>query len=279
MKWSKEQKQAIEKKGANILVSASAGSGKTTVLVERIINKVVNQKIDIDKLLVVTFTNAAASEMKQRLLDAIYKKIDEKPNDEYLQKQILLLNRAHICTIHSFCLDVIRNNFFEIGMSANFRVADTSEIEIMKQEVIEDIFEKKYEEENKNFLKLLELYTTYKDDEPLKAIILNFYEFIRCVPFPEKWLDEKIEEFNIKEEDFSKTVWGKVIFEKCKELLEDCLLNLENARKLVDNSQALMKCLELLLEDIDDISSIKLDSWDDIYNGITKVFNPWPRKN
>ena len=136
MNWSKEQKWAIEKSGSNILVSASAGSGKTTVLVERIINKVVNQKVDIDKLLVVTFTNAAASEMKQRLLEAIYKKIDENPNDEYLQKQILLLNRSHISTIHSFCLDVIRNNFFELGIPANFRVADTTEIQIMKQEEV-----------------------------------------------------------------------------------------------------------------------------------------------
>ncbi len=276
MEWSKEQKQAIEKNGSNILVSASAGSGKTTVLVERIINKVVNQKIDIDKLLVVTFTNAAASEMKQRLLDAIYKKIDENPNDEYLQKQILLLNRAHISTIHSFCLDVIRNNFFEIGMPANFRVADSSEIEIMKQEVIEDIFEKKYEENNEEFLKLLELYTTYRDDEPLKNIVLNFFEFIRCVPFPEKWLNEKIEEFNIEEKDFSNTVWGKTIFEKCKDLLEDCLLNLESARKIVDGSQALIKCLTLILADIDDISKIQLDNWDSIYNGITKEFERWP---
>ena len=92
--------------------------------------------------MVVTFTNAAASEMKQRLLNAIYKKIDENPNDMNLQRQIMLLNHAHICTIHSFCLDVIRNNFYEIGMSANFRVGDTTEIEIMKQEVIEDLFEK-----------------------------------------------------------------------------------------------------------------------------------------
>ncbi len=278
MEWSKEQIQAIEKKGANILVSASAGSGKTAVLVERIINKVVNQKIDIDKLLVVTFTNAAASEMKQKLLEAIYKKIDENPSDEHLQKQILLLNRAHISTIHSFCLDVIRNNFFEIGMPANFRVGDSAEIEIMKQEVMEDIFEKKYEENNEEFLKLLELYTKYSDDEPLKIIILKIFESTRSLPYPEKWLDEKIEEFNIKEEDFSKTIWGKDILEKSKELLKDCLSKLETARKIVYNSPALLKCLNMLLVDIDDVSGIKLDTWDDLYNGMTKKFDNWPSK-
>ncbi len=280
MDWSKEQKQAIEKQGANILVSASAGSGKTTVLVERIINKVVNQKIDIDKLLVVTFTNAAASEMKQRLLDAIYKKIDESPNDEYLQKQILLLNRAHISTIHSFCLDVIRNNFFELGIPANFRVADTAEIEIMKQEVIEELFEQKYEAEDKEFLNLLELYTTYKDDAPLKQIILKFFEFIGCVPFPEKWLDEKVEEFNVQEEDFTKTTWGKIIFEKVKELLDDCLINLESAKKKVENSQELIPFLEMIMKDIDEISNIDTKTWNSLYKGINeKIFDPWPRKS
>ncbi len=280
MNWSKEQKQAIEKRGANILVSASAGSGKTTVLVERIINKVVNQKIDIDKLLVVTFTNAAASEMRQRLLDAIYKKIDENPSDEYLQKQILLLNGAHISTIHSFCLDVIRNNFFEIGMPANFRVADTAEIEIMKQEVIEDIFEKKYEEENQEFLKLLELYTTYKDDSPLKQIILEFHDFIKCVPFPEKWLNEKVEAFNIQVEDFAKTTWGKLLFEKAKELLDDCLINLKTAKEKLEINQELLPFLTVVMQDIDDIEKIKTDTWDDLYNGIsTKVFETWPRKS
>lgn len=171
--------------------------------------------------MVVTFTNAAASEMKQRLLNAIYKKIDENPNDMNLQRQIMLLNHAHICTIHSFCLDVIRNNFYEIGMSANFRVGDTTEIEIMKQEVIEDLFEKKYESQDEEFLKLLDLYTSYKDDTPLKDIILNTYEFINCVPFPEKWLHDNVEKFNVQETDFAKTIWGKLIIEKVKENLDE----------------------------------------------------------
>lgn len=279
MNWSKEQKWAIEKSGSNILVSASAGSGKTTVLVERIINKVVNKKVDIDKLLVVTFTNAAASEMKQRLLDAIYKKIDENPNDQYLQKQILLLNRAHISTIHSFCLDVIRNNFFELGISANFRVADTVEIQIMKQEVIEDIFEEKYENQDEKFLNLLDLYTSYKSDDPLKEIILKIFEFSRCVPFPEKWLDEKVENFNIQEKDFAETIWGKLILEKSKELKNDMLINLENARKLVENNVELVDCYSQIVQDYDEIEKINIDSWDNLYLGVnSKEFEDWSRK-
>ena len=111
--WTKEQKQAINLVGRNILVSAAAGSGKTAVLVERIINKIINEGIDIDKILVVTFTNAAASEMRQRLMDEIYKCIEKDSENKNLRRQLLLLNKANICTIHSFCLNVIRNNFLK----------------------------------------------------------------------------------------------------------------------------------------------------------------------
>ena len=178
VKWTNEQKQAIEEKGSNILVAAAAGSGKTAVLVERIINRILNDKIDIDKLLVVTFTNAAASEMRERILDAIYKKIEEDPSNIELQRQITLLNKASICTIHSFCLDVIRNNFYEINISPNFRIGDTAEIELLKEEVLDELFEDLYLKEDKGFLKLLEIYTSYKDDEPLKDIVKSIVKMI-----------------------------------------------------------------------------------------------------
>ena len=154
--------------------------------------KIINEKVDIDKLLVVTFTNAAAAEMRERVLKAIYEKIDKNPEDERLQKQVTLLNKASICTIDSFCLDVVRNNFFEIDISQNFRIGDTTETEILKQEVIEDLFEEKYENEDKDFEKLINTYTSYKDDTPLKELILKIYTYIQSNPFPEKWLKEKI---------------------------------------------------------------------------------------
>ena len=152
--WTKEQKQAIEEKGSNLLVAAAAGSGKTAVLVERIIHKIIDEKIDIDKILVVTFTNAAASEMRERILDAIYKKIEENPSDMHLQRQITLLNKANICTIHSFCLDIIRNYFYEIDISANFQIGDSSEMELLKQEVLDNLFEEKYINKDKRFFKI-----------------------------------------------------------------------------------------------------------------------------
>ena len=209
MAFTEEQSEAIHRKGANILVSAAAGSGKTTVLVARIINKILNEKVDIDKLLIVTFTDAAASEMRERILKSLYNEIDKNPDDENLQKQLMLINKSHISTITSFCnkshistitsfcLDVVRNNFFEIGLSANFRIGDPTEIEIMKQEAIEKVFEDKYEKNDKNFEKLVELYTPYSDDQPLKDLVLKIYDFIQSKPYPEKWLDESIEKYNI----------------------------------------------------------------------------------
>ena len=130
--WTKEQKLAIDKEDSNILVSASAGSGKTAVLVERVINKVIKNKIDIDKILVVTFTNAAAVELKERLMQAIYDALSKNENDKFLKRQLSYLNRASITTIHSFCLKVIRSNFEFLNLDPNFKICDEIESNILK---------------------------------------------------------------------------------------------------------------------------------------------------
>lgn len=267
MEWTKEQQQAIYEKGENILVAAAAGSGKTAVLVERIINKIINENIDIDKLLVVTFTNAAASEMRERVLNAIYKKIDEDPENEKLQKQITLLNNASICTIDSFCLDVVRNNFFEIDISPNFRIGDTTEIEILKQDVIEELFEDKYESEDKDFQKLITTYTSYKDDTPLKELILKIYTYIQSNPFPEKWLNEKVEMFNLQEkieQDFSQTIWGGLLLQQVDEILEDSIIKLKKEKEKLAKYEELTKYYQIINDDIEQMEMLKcnLDSWD-----------------
>ena len=231
------------------------GSGKTAVLVERIINKVINENVDIDKILVVTFTNAAASEMRERILDAIYKKLEENPDSVNLQRQINLLNKASICTIHSFCLDVIRNNFYEIDTSANFRIGDTSEIEMLKSDVLEKIFEQKYMDNDEDFLTLLEAYTDYKDDGKLQKIILNIYKYIQSNPFPEKWLKDKVEEFNIDvEEDFAKTVWGRIILDNVREKVENLVIQLEKAKKDTLKFSELERVSSLLQDNINNLN-------------------------
>ena len=281
VKWTDEQKQAIYEKDSNILVAAAAGSGKTAVLVERIINKIINEKIDIDRLLVVTFTNAAASEMRERVLKAIYKKIDEKPEDERLQRQVTLLNKASICTIDSFCLDVVRNNFFEIDISQNFRIADTTEIEILQQDVLEELFEEKYESKDENFEKLINTYTGYRDDTPLKELILTIYKYIQSNPYPEKWLDEKIEMFNFNLEeckDFSQTSWGKILLKQIKEVVDDGIIQLKPEVQKLSECDDLKKSYEFLRGNLNQLELLQanLDTWDKAYTiYATMDFGKW----
>ena len=281
VKWTEEQKQAIYENGSNILVAAAAGSGKTAVLVERIINKIINENIDIDKLLVVTFTNAAASEMRERVLNAIYKKIDEDPENEKLQRQITLLNKASICTIDSFCLDVVRNNFFEIDIAPNFRIGDTTEIEILKQDVLEDLFEEKYEAEDEDFTKLINTYTSYKDDTPLKELILKIYTYIQSNPFPEKWLNEKIEMFNLAdklEENFADTIWGNLLLKQVKEVVEDAELKLDAEKQNLAKYPELEKYYLIINDDIEQLEMLKvnLNSWDKAYEIASNIkFKTW----
>ena len=254
------------------------GSGKTAVLVERIINKVINDGVDIDKILVVTFTNAAASEMKARILEAIYKKIEEKPDDIKLQRQLTLLNKASICTIHSFCLDVIRNNFYEIDISANFRIGDTAEIEMLKGDVLEELFESKYMENNEGFIKLVETYTDYRGDEKLQDLILSIYKYIQSNPFPETWLNEKVEDFNIDtNKDFSNTKWGKVILEHVEKEIDTMILKLKNVRNEMLQFNELDKFSGVIQEDINNLEKVNLDTWEQAYNTINSVsWVKWP---
>ena len=266
MNWTKEQEDAIYKKDSNILVAAAAGSGKTAVLVERIIQKILNDGVDIDKLLVVTFTNAAASEMRERVLEAIYKKLDEEPENENLQKQIILLGKSNICTIHSFCLDVIKNNFFEIDLSANFRIAAEEEIELLKQEVLENVFEKLYEDEDKEFAKLIDTYTGYRGDEPLKEIVLKIYKFMQSAPFPKEWLLEKVNMFkNQEERDFAKSSWGKILIKNLQEELIDGINSLKVIRNKLEKYYELEKYKLTIESDIEIFKSLydaTEKSWD-----------------
>lgn len=213
-KWTKEQSEAIYTRRCNLLVAAAAGSGKTAVLVERIIQIITNEEnpVDIDKLLVVTFTSAAAAEMRERIANAISKKLEDRPDSKSLQKQLTLLSRANITTMHSFCLDVIKNYFYTIDLDPSFRIADDTECTLMKNEIIEELFEELYENDDDNFKTLVESYSGSRDDEKLKDMVLRLYSFSMSGPWPEVWLNEKAEEFNINTVDeLDKTEWINVL--------------------------------------------------------------------
>ena len=231
-KWTDEQLLAIETRGKNLLVAAAAGSGKTAVLVERIIKIITddNNPVDIDKLLVVTFTNAAASEMRERIGDAISKKLEEMPDSKMLQRQLALLNKSNITTIHSFCLDIIKNNFHLIDLDPGFRIGDETECTLIKQDVLIELFEDKYDKEDEGFLNLIEAYCTNRDDERLKEIVLKLYNFSMSGPWPSVWLREKAQEFNINSlDELEKASWYKV-------LKESLYLDLNNGKNGLDEA-------------------------------------------
>ena len=190
MKWTSAQQKVIDTRNKNVLVSAAAGSGKTAVLVERIISMITQGEnpLDIDHLLVVTFTNAAAAEMRTRIGKAIDEKLRNEPDNTHLQRQMSLLQSAQITTIHSFCLNVIRNYFYRIDLDPSFKIAEESEITLMKSDVIADVLERWYEEGREDFHEFIESYSRSKSDEPIEDLILKLYDFSMSNPWPKKWL-------------------------------------------------------------------------------------------
>ena len=274
-KWTKEQQLAIDTRNSNLLIAAAAGSGKTAVLVERIIKIITNEEnpVDIDRLLVVTFTSAAAAEMRERIAQAITKALEVNPKSVNLQKQLTLLSRANITTMHSFCLDVIKNNFHIIDLDPSFRILDETEGTLIKSEILDDLFEEKYENENKDFLNLVEAYSTSKDDAKLKDIILDLYKFAMSGPWPEKWLLEKSEEFNIKSMDeLNNTKWIKVLKENLRIELDGLISMEKNAMELSSETSGLEPYVETFESDIRELT-ILLNAISDNIETLYKTIN------
>ncbi len=199
MTWTKAQQKVIDTRNKNLLVSAAAGSGKTAVLVERIICMISEgeKPLDIDHLLVVTFTNAAAAEMRERIGKALEKRLMDDPENQHLQKQLSLLQSAQITTIHSFCLNIIRNYFHRIDLDPSFKIAEEAEITLMKSDVIEEILERWYEEGREEFHAFVESYSHSKSDLPIEELLLQIYDFSMSDPWPKAWIARMREGFHI----------------------------------------------------------------------------------
>lgn len=276
-KWTQEQQNVIDSRGGNLLVAAAAGSGKTAVLVERIIQMILNSdlKIDIDKLLVVTFTNAAASEMRERIGDAISKKLDENPEDEHLQDQLVLLNKASITTIHSFCLEVIKSNFHKINLDPNFRIGDETECSLMKLEAIDETFDILYEQNDEEFCYLVDCYAEKRGDSNLQNLILSIYSFVMSSPYPKVWLKESAEDFNITDDfDFATSKWAKAILETVKIQMEGIEKSLCKAIEDVYGIDELVTFTDKLKIEYEKIKEILYacdTSWSDAYRQISSM--------
>lgn len=200
--WTDDQWKAIHARGRDILVAAAAGSGKTAVLVERIIQRILDEEspINVDELLVATFTNASAAEMRHRVGVALEKEIAARPDSVHLRRQLNLLNHATISTLHSFCLEVVRKYYYLIDIDPGFRILDETEGILLKDEAIESLLEEEYgKENNEAFFKVVDMYTNDRSDVALQNLILRLYEFSRANPNPDKWLHDLVANYDIKE--------------------------------------------------------------------------------
>lgn len=261
VKWTKEQRQVIESRNTNLLVSAAAGSGKTAVLIERIIELVLDEKnpIDINKLLVVTFTKLAASEMRERVSKAIERKLEENQENEHLQKQLLLLSGADITTIDSFCKDVLISYAHLVNLDSNIKVIDPSENEVLAREVMEELFEELYENNDNSFLRLVDWYAKKNTDEGLLQLLLNVNNFVNSHPFPKIWLNEKAEFFNTstKDDDFYLENYILDIAKDVDMDLEFFELSIKNNLKKIENYPELEKYIDIYNTLLDALSVVK----------------------
>ena len=273
--WTTEQQQVIDLRNRNILVSAAAGSGKTAVLVERIVKIITdkNHPVDIAHLLIVTFTNAAAAEMRERIGNAIEKALDEQPGNEHLLRQLTLIHNAQITTIDSFCLYVVRNHFHEIDLEPNFRIGDEGELKLLREDVLGRVLEQNYEEPSEAFSDFVEGYASGRTDAALNEMILQLYEFSRSYPWPEKWLDSFVGIYRIENrEELDRAEWLAPLTENICFVLKDCEQLLKQALAITqqdDGPDMYEKAVQSDLEKYESLS--KLTSFCELYGALSDI--------
>ena len=235
--FTTEQQRAIDLHGCNILVSAAAGSGKTAVLVERIVKMVCDERnpVDIDRLLIVTFTNAAAAEMRERIAAGISKRLTERPESEHIQKQATLLHNAQITTIDSFCLFLLRNHFNEIGLDPAFRIADEGEIRLMQQEVLAELIEDSYASGNEAFRFCVEYFCPGGKESVLEQHILNLSRYAASFPWPERWLEERKNDYSASSvEEMCGSPYALYLTGHLRRMISGCAEKIARVRSLCE---------------------------------------------
>lgn len=230
------QRQVIEKRGCNLLVSAAAGSGKTAVLVERIVEMVCGGEnpVDIDRLLVVTFTNAAAAQLRERVSRALNDRLAREPANEHLQRQTTLLYNAQITTIDSFCLFVLRNQFHTIGLDPGFRIAEEGELRLLRADVLAAVVEDAYGKGDPAFLHCMEFFNVGSRDEAVEKETLKLYDFAMSMPFPEEWLADRKHDYRVDFCDLLSLPWAALFMEHARFVLQGCADKLEEALRLCE---------------------------------------------
>jgi len=237
-KWTSEQEKAIRIRNCNTLVSAAAGSGKTAVLVQRVIDMITDKTnpVYINRLLIATFTNAAASEMKERIYDALRKKINENPEDSFLKEQLVLLGQAQISTIHAFCMNLIRENYHLLGIRHDFDIADEVKLSTLKNNALDFVMEEYYASGDEDFYLTVDAFGGKKTDDNILEIILSIYRFAESLPDPEGWLKSCYE--NLKNKDII-SKYKNVVHKSIKQLLHGIKKEYEKALECIETDSGL----------------------------------------
>ena len=269
MKWTADQQKAIEARDGTLLVSAAAGSGKTAVLVERVIQRICDAEnpCGVENMLIVTFTNAAAAQMKDKIQSAIGKKIALNPTDKRLRRQQLMLPFANICTIDSFCIGLVRENFHTLGIAPDFALLDEGKLGLLKNRAVSAVADSLYEQSTESFVNLCELISDKKDDKKLIDAIFKLYELSRAYPFPEKWLRSLAKEFS-NPKPIKESTWGEIILNHAEKSINACISDAEHCIRLLADEPELEAKYRPVFEDDRAmfekvLESLRNDSWDD----------------
>ncbi len=276
--WTPQQQEVLDHRDSTLLVSAAAGSGKTAVLVERLIRRICDgDGANVNEFVIVTFTNAAAAEMKEKIYSAITDRLIKTPSNKKLRRQLSLLAEAQISTVHGFCQSLLREHFEACHLTPDFRIADEYETKTLKESVLDDLIEGLYTEGSEDFLALADVLSAERDDKRFVRIILETYEKLRSHPFPRLWMSEQLRELdNGCTLDPTQTVYGKTILSYAMSKLARIRTSYLSATQTVDANAIISTAYgNAFSADLHEIETlIKLfenGKWDDIYNAVWSI--------
>lgn len=280
VKWTDEQLSAITARGSTVLVSAAAGSGKTAVLVERLLQRIVNEGLDVTSFLIITFTKAAASELRRKIGEALSSLIEKNPLDKHLRRQLALVGNARISTVHSFCSWVLKNYGNIPELTGGFRVLDDAEGKILLSDTLRELIEEKYEQGDASFLSLAAYMSDTKTDGQLFSSVLEFYSKCMSHPYPEKWLAQIGGLYDVGDiSDVGETLWGKEALAEIKGIIKRAV---EIAKSLlcdVDKfAETSVTFHDFLTDYIRVLSELESDNWDELRKRVQNIkFKSKPR--
>lgn len=279
---TEEQRAIVEDRGGELLVSAAAGSGKTRVLVERLLDRVTQEGIDIDSFLVITYTKAAAAELRTRVAQELAQRLAQQPNDSFLRRQAVLIYRTQISTIHSFCSRILRENGHLLDLDPDFRLCEENEGQILQIQVLEEVLDRQYEqmEPNGDFSKLVDTLSAGRDDRRLAEIVLDVFRRIQSHERPERWLEEQRRMWNDlnRISGAEETIWGHLVLDQVRRRLQHCRDQMWKARQLADQDELLARNYGPSLEESFQALTALLDAAETGWDAARAQFPvPFPR--